>query len=159
MFRTTLLDILSSILIGKRFLCVSSNKDMKSDFRRNNSSKLYTISSVHIFKNEKYKAISNHNAHIQGPWESARSLLTHYTKWLNIYISISNEVQSIYCTVYPRSLDQFYIVSYYIEWVKTSWIYSIIFHSVPMQYSRHTTIKHFHFSRKQKVCVSCSMAF
>ena len=25
-------------------------------------------------------------------------------------------------TLCPRSLDQFYVVSYYVKWVKTSWI-------------------------------------
>ena len=29
-----------------------------------------------------------------------------------------------YTTVWPRSSDSFYIVTYYIKWVTTSWTYS-----------------------------------
>ena len=29
------------------------------------------------------------------------------------------------CTVCPRSSDPFYVVTYYIKWVTTSWTYSI----------------------------------
>ena len=37
-----------------------------------------------------------------------------------------NEMSSIHVlTVCPRSSDPFYIVSYYIKWVTTSWTYSI----------------------------------
>ena len=35
-----------------------------------------------------------------------------------------NIVRFYYCTVCPRSNYQFYIVSYYINWVSTSWTYS-----------------------------------
>ena len=31
---------------------------------------------------------------------------------------------AIYYTVCPKSSDPFYIVSYYIKWVTTSWTYS-----------------------------------
>ena len=31
------------------------------------------------------------------------------------------------CTVCPGSSDPFYIVSYYIKWVTTSWTYSMVY--------------------------------
>ena len=46
-------------------------------------------------------------------------------------------------TVCPRSSDPFYIVTYYINWVPTSWIYSILYYcmsqkSSPFLYSKYT---------------------
>ena len=38
---------------------------------------------------------------------------------LSMYMSMSS--------VCPRSSDQLYIVSYYINWITTSWIYSMSF--------------------------------
>ena len=46
-----------------------------------------------------------------------------------LYISwdwVGGDIYIQYHTVYPRSLDQFYMVSYYIKWVKTSWTFSIL---------------------------------
>ena len=43
------------------------------------------------------------------------------------YEFVSKSIGSVefWYTICPRSLDTFYIVSYVIKWVKTSWIYSI----------------------------------
>ena len=42
--------------------------------------------------------------------------------WVPIHELTSKNSVSIYgCTVCPRSSDQFYIVTYYINWVATSW--------------------------------------
>ena len=40
--------------------------------------------------------------------------------------SRSGSVFQIVHTACPRSLDPFYTVTYYLDWVKTSWTYSII---------------------------------
>ena len=45
-------------------------------------------------------------------------------KWNNRNCRIFNECTTV-STVCPRSSDPFYIVSYYIKWVTTSWTYSM----------------------------------
>ena len=44
----------------------------------------------------------------------------------NLRDDIGNTIQNIKHTVCPRSLDPFYILSYYIKWVTTSWTHSMI---------------------------------
>ena len=46
--------------------------------------------------------------------------------------SNNDDTDSYYITVCPRSSDPFYIVTYYIKWVTTSWTHS------RSQYSDHT---------------------
>ena len=41
--------------------------------------------------------------------------------------SVKHICMKKYYTVCPRSSDPFYIVSYYIKWVTTSWTHSCIF--------------------------------
>ena len=42
-----------------------------------------------------------------------------------VLIVIDIEYKSAHCTVCPGSSDPFYVVTYYIKWVTTSWTYSI----------------------------------
>ena len=48
------------------------------------------------------------------------------TVWLNGRNSDPLKAPREQATVYPRSGDPFYIVSYYIKWVTTSWTHSTI---------------------------------
>ena len=63
--------------------------------------------------------------------EKGKKILTHLKEMdLHFYGSGSSftnwhNVEYDYLTVCPRSSDPFYIVSYYIKWVTTSWTHSI----------------------------------
>ena len=41
-----------------------------------------------------------------------------------MYINIHKGIQRVTDTVCPKSLNPFYLVTYYIEWGKTSWTHS-----------------------------------
>ena len=61
----------------------------------------------------------------------------------SIDISVENKEYvlnslAIYCTVCPGSSDPFYIVSYYLKWVTTSWTHSLSEKSLPFVFSKYT---------------------
>ena len=62
--------------------------------------------------------------------------VNHYRPVWNIFFyswlfkKIDLNLSTIYTTVCPRSSDPFYIVSYYIKWVTTSWTYSIVTYDI-----------------------------
>ena len=77
-----------------------------------------------------------HSANSGASGTTQLSLLTMWPTW-KIYmlcwrsfspISIGYILRVLETTVCPRSSDQFYIVSYYIKWVTTSWTHSIQAH-------------------------------
>ena len=47
------------------------------------------------------------------------------------WLDYETELSTLCCTVCPRSLEPFYIVTYYMNWVKTSWTYSMSNTSFP----------------------------
>ena len=54
--------------------------------------------------------------------EEARSLSARTCPTRNLYIFLFNQNIFLYIPVCPRSSYPFYIVTYYIKWVTTSWI-------------------------------------
>ena len=54
-------------------------------------------------------------------WKNMKGLLTR-----TVFTPETTYVRRT--TVCPKGSDPFYVVSYYIEWVTTSWTYSMIFY-------------------------------
>ena len=48
---------------------------------------------------------------------------------IRIFTSTKTKVVKVQSTLCPRSLDPFYIVSYYIKWVTTSWTLLFCLHA------------------------------
>ena len=70
---------------------------------------------------------------------------------MNVFNQINSNINDTVC---PRSSDPFYVVTYYIKWVTTSWTHSIIYYLTAIAYIG-TRFLDFNEDRRQAFCLNC----